>query len=182
MSAIRVALPADAAQIARIEVDTWRASYAGILPTAMLLNLDQERRTRSWRRTIATEFGDTLVAAEGEEIAGFGSCGRQRVTSLPYSSEIFTLYVTPDRQNRGIGRALLTGMFEHLIAEGHRSSIVWVLQQNPSRFFYERLGARYVATRPIPVWRGDCVDAAGYGWQDLHAALRLRGQAPSRIG
>jgi ribosomal protein S18 acetylase RimI-like enzyme len=182
MAVIRAALPADAGAIAAIEVETWRTAYAGILPDAMLLGLDPARRRQSWGRTVRYDPGDAVIATEDGGVVGFGSCGRQPLTALPYSGEIFTLYVLPDRQNQGTGRLLLAALFERLVGLGQTSALVWVLSDNPSRYFYERMGARWVANRPIPVWRGQSVDAAGYGWTDLRAVLERRGQMPSRIG
>lgn len=181
MAIARAAATADAAAIAAIEVETWRSTYAGILPPAMLVGMDERRRAGSWRRTLAEEPDDTLVAVELDAVIGFGSCGRQRASDLPYTGEIFTLYVAPDYQGLGHGRLLLTALFQRLVRCGHRSSLVWVLQGNPSRFFYERLGGRFIASRRIDVWRGQRVDAAAYGWTDLPAALGRIGQSQSRI-
>lgn len=44
--------------------------------------------------------------------------------------------------------------------------IVWVLAANPSRLFYERLGAQQVGTGPYKV--GEItLDDIGYGWTDI---------------
>jgi ribosomal protein S18 acetylase RimI-like enzyme len=98
-------------------------------------------------------------------IRGFGSCGPNRGDPF-FAGEVFTLYVAPDWQNQGIGRRLLIALFRRLVAAGRRSAIVWVLRDNPARFFYERLGARQVSRRPLPVG-GKAVEAVAYGWRDL---------------
>jgi len=41
---------ADAAGIAKVHVDTWRATYAGLVPDAHLANLHYERSTEFWQR------------------------------------------------------------------------------------------------------------------------------------
>ena len=181
MAVARAAGIADAAVIAAIEVETWRTTYAGILPPAMLIGMDERRRTGAWRRTLAGDPGDTIVGVEEGQVIGFGSCGRQRAADLPYTGEVFTLYISPDYQGLGSGRLLLRALFERLVKCGHQSSLLWVLQGNPSRFFYERLGGRFVASRRIEVWRGERVDAAAYGWSDLPSVLSRSGQSQSRI-
>jgi ribosomal protein S18 acetylase RimI-like enzyme len=181
MAVIRTAAPEDADAIAEIEVETWQSAYAGMLPDPMLLGMDRQRRGRSWGRTVAHERGRCLVAAEDDRILGFGSFGPQRLAAFPHAGEVFTLYVEPDRQNQGIGRLLLTQMFDLLRQGGVNSALVWVLCSNPARFFYERMGGKLMATRAIPVWRGQSVDAAGYGWPDLSLALGPRSADPSRI-
>ena len=47
--AIRPARLDDAAGIARLDVETWRAAYAGILATPYLVGLSAERRQRGGR-------------------------------------------------------------------------------------------------------------------------------------
>ena len=76
----------------------------------------------------------------------------------------------PDWQNQGVGRRMLIALFRRLAASGLDAAIVWVLRDNPSRFFYERLGGRLVSHKPIPIGDGR-VEALAYGWPDLPAYL-----------
>jgi len=163
---IRAARPADARAIARLDVETWRTTYAGMLSTSYLLGLSERRRELGWRGVILREPRDVRVAVEPEgAIIGFGSCGPNRGDRF-FSGEVFTLYVAPDWQNQGIGRRLLVALFRRLVASGRRSAIVWVLRDNPSRFFYERLGAQQASHKALPVG-GAAVEAIAYGWRDL---------------
>ncbi len=164
--AIRPARPGDAAGIARLDVETWQAAYAGILTVPYLVGLSAERRERGWASVIRREPRDVRVAVDGDGIIrGFGSCGACR-DEAGFSGEVFTLYVAPDWQNRGIGRALLLALFARLVERGHDSAVVWVLRDNPARFFYQRLGGREVRRKTLPVG-GVSVAASGYGWRDL---------------
>ena len=163
---IRPARPADARAIARLDVETWRTTYAGMLSTSYLLGLSERRRELGWRGVILREPRDVRVAVEPEgAIIGFGSCGPNRGDRF-FSGEVFTLYVAPDWQNQGIGRRLMVALFRRLVASGRRSAIVWVLRDNPSRFFYERLGAQQASHKALPVG-GAAVEAIAYGWRDL---------------
>jgi ribosomal protein S18 acetylase RimI-like enzyme len=167
---IRAPRPADARAIARLDVDTWRTTYAGMLSTAYLVGLSERRRELGWRGVILREPRDVRIAVEtGGTIRGFGSCGPNRGDRF-FTGEVFTLYVAPDWQNQGIGRQLLIALFRRLVAAGRRSAIVWVLRDNPSRFFYERLGAQQVSHKALPVG-GAAVEAVAYGWRDLPAFL-----------
>jgi ribosomal protein S18 acetylase RimI-like enzyme len=167
---IRPARTEDARGIARIDVETWRATYAGVLATNYLVGLSAERREAGWRRVIQKEPRDVRVAVRGEdEVVGFGSCGPNR-GGRSFSGEVFTLYVAPDWQDQGIGRRLLLALFRRLVDVGRNSAIIWVLSENPSRFFYERLGGRAASRRTFPV-AGASVAATGYGWLDLAAYL-----------
>ena len=53
-----------------------------------------------------------------------------------------------------------------LFRSGHRSAVIWVLRENPSRFFYQRLGGKEVRRKLLP-FSGTQVAASGYGWSDL---------------
>lgn len=169
---VRRAGPADIAAIARIEVETWRATYAGMLPDRVLIGMSEHRQQGAWAGLVRYRPGDVIVVEEPETgIVGFGNCGTQRDPTLPYSGEIFTLYVTPDAQNRGVGRQLLSALFERLLHKGNSSALIWVIRANPSRFFYEHLGGKFILTRRIRVG-GEPVEAIAYGWPDLRASLR----------
>ncbi len=170
MPGIRQAHLGDAAIIAAIEVETWRATYAGTLADTLLLGMSAEGKARQWAGQLrhGTE-GVWVWENEDRGVLGFGHCGRQRMRSLAYAGEITMLYVWPDAQEQGIGRSLVLAMFSDLRVRGMASALVWVLAANPSRFFYARLGGKLVAHRPIEM--AACqVEALGYGWSDLDPA------------
>jgi ribosomal protein S18 acetylase RimI-like enzyme len=174
--AIRPARPGDARHIARLDVETWRATYAGILTTPFLVGLSARRRELGWAAVIEREPRDVRVAVDGDgEILGFGSCGRNR-GDAEFAGEVFTLYVAPDWQNQGIGRQLLLALFERLVAQGCASAIIWVLRDNPGRFFYRRLGGREVRHKVFAVG-GKRTAAAGYAWPDLPRYLATAARA-----
>jgi len=173
---IRTARPGDARRIARLDVETWRATYAGILATPFLVGLSAQRRELGWATVIEREPRDVRVAVDGEgNILGFGSCGRCRA-GAEFSGEVFTLYVAPDWQNQGIGRRLLLALFERLVAQGCGSAIIWVLRDNPGRFFYQRLGGKEVRHKTFTVG-GKRTEAAGYAWRDLPRFLEAAARA-----
>jgi ribosomal protein S18 acetylase RimI-like enzyme len=177
MSVIRQAVLGDARAIGRIEVETWRSTYAGMLPDRALLGMSVQRQTASWAGFLRHRPGDVFVAqavrseagTEGR-ILGFGNCGPQREQAFGFGGEVYTLYVAPESQGAGLGRQLLLALFARLVHCGHRSALVWVVRANPARFFYERLGGKQALHRPIPIG-GEHVEAVGYGWRDLRALL-----------
>lgn len=161
----------DVDAIARIEVETWRATYPGMLPDRVLVGMSERRQKGAWAGLVRYRPGDIIVVEDGDAgIVGFGNCGAQRDPTLPYAGEIFTLYVTPDAQNRGVGRQLIGALFERLLHGGKASALIWVIRANPSRFFYEHLGGKFVLTRRIRVG-GALVEAIAYGWPDLASYL-----------
>jgi len=176
---IRTARPGDARRIARLDVETWRAAYAGILTTPFLVGLSAQRRELGWATVIEREPRDVRVAVDSDgDILGFGSCGRSRA-GVKFAGEVFTLYVAPDWQNQGIGRRLLLALFDRLVAQACGSAIIWVLRDNPGRFFYRRLGGREVQHKIFAVG-GKQVEAAGYAWHDLPGFLETATRAADR--
>lgn len=158
----------DADAIARIQVETWRMTYAGILPDELLIRMSKNRQRRMWRRMM--RGGETIQVARDPAagVIGFGSYGPNRSDRDGFSGEIYTLYVAPDFQGIGIGRGLLRAMFGSLTGEGHDSALVWVLAENPNRFFYEAQGGQRIAERSVTMW-GAQVRELAYGWTSTHA-------------
>ena len=169
MLTVRNAEPGDIARIAEIYVETWRDAYAGILPDRGLLGMSAERQAVQWRRTLDHDRIKVAVDSRHGPV-GFGSAGRSRDGRLPYGGEIYTLYVRPDFQGRGIGGRLLIALFEALLRDGVDSAMLWVLADNPARFFYEAMGGKWAAVREETLW-GVTLPERGYAWADLSAAI-----------
>ena len=135
---VRRARPADAAEIARVQVQSWREAYTGIIPQAYLDQLSVPSHERQWRRTLGS--GTWAFVAEWErKLVGFASGGLSRVRR-DITGEIYVLYVLRAFQGRAIGRALFDACHYELARCGHHGLLVWVLADNPSRGFYEHLG------------------------------------------
>jgi ribosomal protein S18 acetylase RimI-like enzyme len=169
MTTIRSATRKDAPEIARVYVDSWRESYAGMIPDWVLLGMSYRRLSRAWERAIRTAGKDEaiLVAEEpGHGIVGLGSCGPSRDRSLTYGGEVYTLYVHPDHVGRGVGRELLKELFTHLEATGNPSAVIWALAENPARHFYDAQGGTIAATRQGRQW-GIALNEIAYGWKDI---------------
>ena len=180
MTTIGLATERDAAGIARVYVDAWRSTYAALLPHAMLLGMSYERQTREWSWIIRNRAAaqPVIVAAEANrDVVGFVSFGPSRHRDRPAGGrfagegeanvgEIYTLYVQPEFQERGIGRRLLAAAFAAMVDKGYDRSFLWVLRDNPSRYFYERVGGKAIAERRERLW-GCTLDEVCYGWSEL---------------
>ncbi len=170
---VRKAEAADADEIARIYVESWRDSYAGLIPDHVLIGMSRQRQAANWRSVIAhRRHAQRVRVAEGAAgVLGFGSCGPVRNTGLPYRGEVYTLYVDPDRRGEGIGRSLLRALFGALSHDRMGSALVWVLEENSARYFYEALGGRFIAVRKERLW-GAVLRQRAYGWHDLTSPTR----------
>jgi ribosomal protein S18 acetylase RimI-like enzyme len=149
---VRPAEPADAEDVVRVHVRTWRHAYAGIVPDDVLAALDrqvEQRVHRARERWSASERSNfrTVVAIDGGGVVGFATFGPYRLDQGrpepvdPAVGEVLAIYVDPDRQGHGHGRALMDAAVAGLRAGGAGEIRLWVLAENtPSRRFYERYG------------------------------------------
>ena len=82
-------------------------------------------------------------------------------------ANLTAIYLLHAFKRRGIGRALLTGLWGALAASGHRSAGLWVLVNNHgTRRFYEAVGGRAGATRLVTNDPVEMQEIA-YIWDDL---------------
>ena len=169
---IREAMVEDSAEIARVQVDTWRTTYRGIVPQSFLDQMDYEVRAKSWREQLAAAGSRICVAEMDGTVCGFISGGRLREPMSEFDGEIFAIYITAEAQQHGCGRAMMRKLAGELLQDGLTSAVVWVLERNPACGFYARLGGELVGRQTITIGGSDLVEVA-YGWRNL----RLLAQA-----
>jgi GNAT superfamily N-acetyltransferase len=166
----------DAEVVARIHVAAWRESYASLMPPEALNALNVEEQAARWRDIVRGQASDDasavfLASGEGEQPLGFGSCCRQRGPRLAeagFPVEFSGLYLLRPAHRRGLGRALMGVMAEHLIAKGFSSASVWVFRDNPdARLFYEALGGTRTGIDGEWTVLGVTLPDMSYGWRDL---------------
>lgn len=166
--AIRQAKLADADGIARTHAASWRSSYRGILPDAVLDRIAVDQRAASWRRTLQDHSVLTLVAYDvtHNDIVGFCDAGRSRGDS-PYAAEVYRIYIEHHAKRHGLGREMLEQVIDWLRGQQLRSLIIWVLDNNHhARRFYEAMGGR-AASRIASTVSGFPVVELAYVWDLL---------------
>ena len=191
MICIRRARPTDAAAIGAVHVATWRTAYAGVLPDGYLADLSAIRHAAGYEQAIADRrHGHAVFVAvasgpdapedraptEGGTVVGFVSGGRARRDWLA-QGEVETLYLLDDYRDRGIGRRLMRAMAAHLAAVGCRSAMLWVLKDNPTRWFYQRLGGRPAAQEMIR-FAGRAMEQVAFVWDPIETLLAATAPAP----
>lgn len=166
---VRRATPIDASALAHVYVASWRSTYGGLLPALVLRGMSEVRETLFWWTALCATRARTVtmvIHAPDGSVVGFVSAGPERAAGTPGRAEIYTLYLMEDFQRRGFGTRLLSGVAGALRGAGFTSLVVWVLEGNPARAFYERLGAERVAARTIRM-AGQPVHEAAFAWPDL---------------
>ena len=173
---VRVARPADAAEVARIYIESWHDTYPAVLSTAMLCSMTLKGQSARWHSTIRHQRREAVLVAESAQfgLVGMASLGPSRDRAFGYDGEVYTLYVDPAHFGRGAGRALLREAFGVLRKRGYSSCVIWAHAANNARFFYETMGGRVVAERKARLM-GDMVPETAFGWKTL--ALTERSHA-----
>jgi GNAT superfamily N-acetyltransferase len=175
---IREASPTDAAAIARVHVDSWRTTYAGIVPADYLANLSYARREQFWYDILSTPTaaGGVYVAVQDTgEVVGFASGGPERSGDAVYRGELYALYLLAPSQRQGLGRRLTMAVVQRLLQCDLPSMLVWVLAANPGRAFYVTLGGQQVYEKETTIGATPLLEIA-YGWpalRELVQKLRL---------
>ena len=165
---VRPATLEDAEAIERIRVETWRATYQGLLPDGLIdgLRENPDGRRERLRAQPADQF--SFVAEDAGQVVAFAVGGRERSGDPAHRGEVYAIYVLPAHQGKGLGRALIRQSAHELATRGLDSLLIWVLRENTiGRRFYERLGGRAIREKPLEEFPGaaDHIEIA-YGWSD----------------
>jgi L-amino acid N-acyltransferase YncA len=179
---IREATALDSAALANVHVASWRAAYRGIIDDdwldAMSVDAQLARWTAWFRSHRSSSFTRVAVDARARVI-GFATGGEARVRTRPTLGEVYTIYLLPEVQRRGIGARLMRSMARGLDLHGMESMLVWSLERNPARDFYARLGGRLCDSRETTVGRQRLGEVA-YLWEDLVSLGAAPGEPASR--
>ena len=166
---IREAEISDAVAIAKVHVDSWRSTYAGIVPTDYLAGLTYEQREQVWHKTLSapSELGFVYVAEDAAgNVVGFASGGAERSDHNDYKEELFAVYLSDQYQRLGTGSQLVSCVATSLLQQGIQSMLVWVLANNPACRFYEALGGKLASEQTITIG-GETLSEVAYGWEDI---------------
>lgn len=150
---MRAARESDAADLARVQVASWRCEYAGIVPDRVLGELTGDPAIavweERWRDAIVnppTSRHRVHVAVEDfpRVVAGFASAGPATDADRwpGTDAELYELRVLPERTRRGHGSRLLHAVVDTLVEDGFHTASIWALEADasPLRGFLESSG------------------------------------------
>ena len=147
---IRAATALDASGIAKVNIQSWRETYPGIMPEKVLSSLSLETCTRNWDKSLAANYC-VFVAVVSGEIVGYVSGGHNRQhedneTGLANTCEceLATLYLLRSHQKLGIGKALFEAFVSVMKGSGYHTMAVWAAEQNPATGFYRKMGGELI--------------------------------------
>jgi GNAT superfamily N-acetyltransferase len=141
---VRPARVNDAAEIARVQLSTWRTAYRTLLPRAILDGLDEAWMADQWREAITAPPSPrhrVLIAieqADEDYVAGFTATGPADSDALapeekPLPDDVVAVtdfLVEPRWGRRGHGSRLLAASVDLWRADGFATAVAWSYEKD----------------------------------------------------
>ena len=162
---IRPSQKNDARSISCVYIHTWQDTYLGLVPFGYLYGMSVSRLEQGFINELNSRKAISYVAEDAGEVVGFVSGGYERQGDDIYNGEIYALYILKNHQQQGIGAELVSALVNKLNDFGIYSMLVWVLEHNPYRRFYEKINGMYLRKQQMP-FSGEMLDTVAYGWID----------------
>ncbi len=187
----RLATPSDCSAIARTQIESYRAAYKDLMPPEYLAAFSYAEQEQDWRDLLAANrAGELLIVAEGPpgaeetgaqgagepgsgaqsargKILGYALVRQVDPAKTGFDCELVSLHVRPGGYRQGTGRALVADAARRMHALNCRSLGLWVLDGNPARHFYERLGGVRRGEQFFELDETTRRREIGYVWDDI---------------
>lgn len=177
----------DAPGIGRVQLENWLVAYSEYLPEEYLDGMSDVRHSAMWSEVLSQleRIGATFVAEDEQAgIVAFADCAPERTVDQSSavvasegdaedddivntkSGELGSIFVLPKWQRQGMGRGFVANVARHLAGHEFESLVVWVLNDDPARGFYDALGGDACALREIE-FAGNTLVQVCYQWLDI---------------
>ena len=159
----------DVRETTKVHIATWQSAYKGIIPQGFLdkMSDDYEMRVERWAKTLSEGHAEySLVAEVDGRIVGILHGGNSRHSEYPHDKEVYAIYVLDEYQGRGVGKKLIQTIAKTFVEEESKGMVIWVLEENKSKKFYEAIGGKHIGNKTIEI-AGKKLDERGYGWMPL---------------
>jgi GNAT superfamily N-acetyltransferase len=128
---VRPARVGDAADIARVQLATWHAAYAEVLPAAAL-DLSAVDVEAAWAQAVSSPpspYHRVLVALDGAEVVGFAACEPATDEDVDgRAGELSALLVEPRWGRRGHGSRLVAAAVDLWREDAVETAVTWVFE------------------------------------------------------
>lgn len=134
---IRAATVDDMAEVVRVRLDGWRATYSQQMGDAFLTRMEamRDREIANRRARFGTDGLVQWVGVVGGEVVGWAASGPPRDEDVAVARELYAIYTDQSAHGSGMAAALLEAVL------GTAPAALWVLEDNPrARAFYSRHG------------------------------------------
>jgi ribosomal protein S18 acetylase RimI-like enzyme len=170
---IRKATFEDAAEIANVHINSWREAYKGLLSEEFLNErpLFFKNRYELWKKVTVNESQVTLVAECSKNgVVGFVNGTHGRDEALKDHAEVWCIYLLEKYHGQKIGFNLLKEFFDAHLKLGFKKGYLWVLDDNPTISFYEKVGGKPNGMTLEDSIGGQAVTELCYVWDSIDLA------------
>lgn len=167
--------------IVKVNIKVWKSAYSGIIKdetlNALGENIDQ-RIEHFKKEYIDIEENNKKVyqdvAVKDKQVVGFIKYGDYRNNeelTLANTAEVYAIYVDDDFQGNNIGQRLMSAVAKKMIEMNcYDQLVIWTLEENKARGFYERLGGVHKFSREITI-NNQKLKEVGYLYESLENLL-----------
>jgi GNAT superfamily N-acetyltransferase len=163
---LRRATAEDAAGIADVHAERWRATHVGLVPEAYLSCVSARSHVEFWHGEleVSAPGHEPWVALIDDRVVGFASGGLPRDHgAASMTAEVYEFFVDPACWSQGIRSNLMRHLVRDLKARGFSTAEYWVLAADtPTRQFLEYVGWRADGTTRSEDCGGTAVDQVHY--------------------
>lgn len=158
---IRIATFKDALSIAEVHVQGWKETYIGMVKQEILDELNVLDKEQLWKEISRSPDHQLFIYTENGVVKGFLDGYLNPENNV---AEILAFYLLKKVQKQGIGRELFQKFYQCALNQGYAFIRLEVFNKNPSRFFYEKMGAKLIAEAELPEF-GFGITELLYQWE-----------------
>ena len=165
---IREAKVEDMSFIVDINIEMWRKTYKDIMKEEIFLMREKNRENSiiiMKEKLLSKEYFYKVVSIDNK-IVGFISYGKSRDVEADNLGEIYAIYILEEFQKNGIGEKLVSYAKDDLKEKGYSSLVIWTLEENRNRKFYEKIGGKEFSNRQIDIL-GQNLKEVGYLYENI---------------
>jgi ribosomal protein S18 acetylase RimI-like enzyme len=129
-------------QLGLVSSESYRETYAGIIPDTYLDAFSLEKRQIHYKRALLEDAKTIVILLVNSKAAGYLEFGNSKDTDLDNTyGEIYNIYTLKSYWGKGYGKKLITWGIDRLQEAGYSNVSLWVLKENiNAKGFYEHLG------------------------------------------
>ena len=132
----------DAATLAFIQTESWKAGFKDILSESILARYTQiDKTTAMYQHLLEHKIGNGyLLKVQGNpHCIAWWSAARDE--DMPNYAELICIHSLPNQWRKGYGKKMMNTVLHDIKDAGHSRVMLWVFEDNiRARRFYETLG------------------------------------------
>lgn len=142
MIIIRKAMPGDEKTLARIQTESWKAAFAGILsPEELSRCTNPQKAEQMYHGVLRREDCNMAIAYVEAQPHCIAAWGKNRCGLGNAVGELICIHSLQNNWAKGYGSAMMAYVLNQLQQAKYESVILWVFEANKrARKFYEKHG------------------------------------------